>query len=101
VPIDALLARLPDLVRVEFDQDLNVAALNTLNWQVRVNNVLYRPATAAVETFSRRAARLYNLIPGFGDMGPNAVSFSPPPFDVVSSESGLPAAAFAEYPLHD
>lgn len=83
-------------VTVDFDQGLQAdPAIDTDNWVVRLANNLWETTSASVT-----GARVTLTIGGFAvpDVGPNVVSFSPPPFDVLSTP-GLPAAAFADFPL--
>lgn len=79
---------------VTFDQVLGPGVLDNANWFVRVGNFSRGVATATVVPPS--VVRLTTV--GFGpDAGPDIVSYSPPPFDVIGS--GGPAVAFADYPI--
>lgn len=64
------------------------------NWYTRYNNLsqqcLFPTATGSTVT--------YSLGDVAQDPGPNVVSYSPPPFDVVAI-AGPEAAGFADYPL--
>lgn len=39
------------------------------------------------------------LVGSVPDVGPDVVSFAPPPFDVVSDPGMIPVQAFTDYPL--
>lgn len=65
------------------------------NWFVRYADEVYTVG-AAVESSGKVRLSVSNPI---ADVGADVVSFSPPPFDVVSVGGLLPAAAFADYPI--
>lgn len=82
---------------ITFDQPLGPdPALDTDNWFVRLSNQAYR-RDAAVAAGDAVVLTLGLAIP---DPGPNVVSFSPPPFDVLAAAPSFkPAPAFSDFPL--
>lgn len=86
---------MPPQVFVGFDQALKPGILwDTANWFVRWNN-LTRPVTN-VTTVGAQA--VLQLDAGVLGMGPDVVSFSPPPFDIEGLWNN-PVQAFLPYPL--
>lgn len=83
-----------------FDQPLSVAVLDPTNWTARIGNWHRGFSNAAVfnaPPYTRLDCwNWYNL--GV-DAGPDVINYAPPPFDVVSSPGGVPAAAFSNFPL--
>lgn len=95
VPIAACFWAVPPSVFVRFDQPL-VAGVgwDTGNWFVRWLN-----ETRAVTQVSTVGDQVVlDLAAGVGGLGPNVVSFSPPPFD-IEGLFGNVADPFADYPL--
>jgi len=70
-------------------------AVDLLNWSVRHNNTTWDVTAAAV---SGSVVTLTGFA-GLANPGANVVSFAPPPFDVITSLSGLPVLPFADYPV--
>ncbi len=95
VPISATRT-LPDIAFVTFDQDLVIGPLEDSLWTWRSNNRAFEALNAEVNAGA--VVELTGLDVG-PDVGPNVISFSPPPFDVLSLGTGLPAAAFVDFPL--
>ena len=69
--------------------------LDGANWYVRyANNSRVIDAVSAADD-------VVTISLGFGlaDAGPNVVSYSPPPHDLVSLHGGEPVAAWADWPI--
>lgn len=100
VPIDASFNIGFGLVNVQFDRDLEVGLLDPANWFVRFQN-LERPVI--LPQVPPLGPDFVNMSTGIvvPDPGPDVVSYSPPPFDVISDTfNPTPADAFADFPLH-
>jgi hypothetical protein len=82
-------------VLVTFDKPLVAGVLNAGNWFVRVGGNSYGITSA----ISLIPAVLLTLGAPVLNPGPNVVSYSPPPFDVLSSGSLVPAEAFSDFPV--
>lgn len=78
-----------------FDRPLIGGVSNKNNWFVRQNN-FKQPVQAPPIIAGNQVTALTNF--PVLDIGPDVVTFTPPPFDVVAT-NGLPAAAFADFPL--
>lgn len=78
-----------------FDRVLRPGPLDHLNWRIIENNK--RRLGAAPCTSAGTIVRCRMGGPAIF-AGPNEVDYLPPPFDVASSH-GVPAAAFAGFPL--
>jgi len=94
VPLAAVdFAGIPNpSVVVTWDQPLAPGLLAPSNWSARLAGVAYSGvacSAAGVETTTF-------LLAGHPDPGKDEVSYSPPPFDVVSAK-GIAAAAFAGF----
>lgn len=82
---------------VSFSHNILDTALQRANWFVRRTNVLRAVDAATVQPGGD--VRLQTSV-GAADTGPDVVSYSPPPFDVVSDTAvQVPAEAFADFPL--
>lgn len=100
VPVAAVWLPLPSVVRVVFNHRLLPdAALNTDNWFVRFNNFSLNIVLARIAPATPFIVRL--TISGQAiNMGPDVVSFFPPPFDVISDTVvEVPAPGFTDFPL--
>lgn len=77
-----------------FDKPLQPGALNSANWSLRANGNALSANTAAA------AGNVVSGIMGLpvADPGIDVINFAPPPADVLSL-TGLPAVAFAGFPL--
>ena len=84
-------------VTVTFSHPLvNSPAIDPTNWFVRETN-LDKSVSAAAVVGGVVVLTLAGVTP---DMGPPVVSFTPPPFDVLSDTAvQVPAAAFSDFPL--
>lgn len=93
-PIAATLSTTTGLWTVTFDKALQPGVLDFTNWFFRAANTAWLGdfATAAGAVVAGTATQ------GLEDLGPDVVNFTPPPFDVLSL-TGLPAVAFADFPL--
>lgn len=86
-------------VRITFDRDLRTAVLDETLYTVAANtgagNQLHTPqipATALGNVVS------FLTVAGGLAFPPMGVSWTPPPFDIIS-RPGVPAAAFADLPI--
>lgn len=96
VPIDASWEPLTPATLVTFSHSIRPDSLDTGNWFVRFANQSY-PVTGAIVIAGK--VQLTFAAPII-DLGPNVVSYSPPPFDVISNTAKpVPAGAFTDYPL--
>lgn len=99
LPIEALfLGAPPPVVTVEFDSTLRIETHDPANWSVRLNN-FRRLVTQAFSLPPDRTRIQLVLRDQTLELGPDIVDFSPPPFDVHGLLTGLPVAAFADFPL--
>lgn len=79
---------------VAFDRPLQAGILDADNWYLRYLSTRWVPYSAIV---------LGTDVTGFAAaagaaVGPDVVSYSPPPYDVIGT-NGYAAAAFADFPL--
>lgn len=93
-PIPIAASFVDPVLTVQFDRQLQPGLLDEGNWVFRWANDLYfvLDATAVADTV------VCNSVPDVLDPGPDVVSYSPPPFDVISL-LGTPAAAFSDFPI--
>lgn len=82
-------------LHVTFTDQLQAGALNAANWLV-CDSGFQRNATSALAVGDE--VRL-TLGPPLLPCPVVGVTFTPPPFDVVSAASGLPAVGFADFPI--
>jgi hypothetical protein len=96
-PVSAVFSVPFGQLDVTFSHPIRFHAPNDVaNWFVRIGNqsktiggISVGPAIVSIQ-----------LSPGAGDPGPNVVSYSPPPADVVSNTTKpIPAPAFADFPI--
>lgn len=80
---------------MSFSVKLETGPSSAGNWFVRKNGQHWSVASAGAGQ-SKVELLLSGQIP---DVGPDVVSYSPPPFDVLSDGGQVPAPAFADYPL--
>jgi len=83
---------------VEFDRRLTGGPISTGNWFVRVANLQKNITNVDVEGHVPRLVDVLCSVGGIPNAGPDVVSYSPPPFDLTSL-TGIPAAAFADFPI--
>lgn len=84
------------ILAVTFDQPLAAdPALDAGNWSARADGDIRAGVSAA--TAGDQVVVVTS--PAGPNPGPDVVTFTPPPFDVLSAAGGLPAAGFADYPL--
>lgn len=98
-PIKATdLGGFPQIVALDVDATLQIQTHDPANWSVRLNNQRH----SVVDVFSlppnrtRLQLELRTFTP---EIGIDAVAFTPPPFDVLGLLTGLPMAAFADFPI--
>lgn len=73
---------------------------NIANWSARVNNLRKVPAIATVPGVPPfTVIDFIGWTVGVPDIGPPVIDYAPPPFDLVSSGTGLPAVAFTDFPM--
>lgn len=94
LPVPVLAQWASPRARVWFSTPITAGVLDVTNWFVRVGN-----RSQSLFTATAIAPNYVELLSiGSGpDIGPDVVSYSPPPFDVVGP--GGPAAAFADFPI--
>lgn len=95
VPIYALFSIIGPTVDITFSTRLVTAASDPGNWFVRKNDQAWS-VTGALAGASKVGLVLSGQVP---NIGPDVVTFSPPPFDVLSFGGLVPAPAFTDYPL--
>ncbi len=98
VPTDGLWNDTTKLLDLTFSHPIRVAApLDTGNWFIRFSG---RSQTVIAASAVGGIVRV--LTSGIvSNPGPNVVSFSPPPFDVISDTvRPLRAEAFTDFPIH-
>lgn len=97
VPVSATHALPLDPVVVTFSHPLvDAASIDVTNWFVRENNL------DMTVTIAKIVAGVVELTLGsvVADIGPDVVSFTPPPSDVLSDTTRQVAApGFADFPL--
>ncbi len=81
---------------MRFSQPLVPGAADQGNWTGRHLNLSW---TAGLAVAIAPDKILLDIIPGAPNIGPDVVSYSPPPYDVRSTPGLVPAAAFADYPI--
>lgn len=79
---------------VQFSTSLTLGPLDTGNWFVRVGN---RSQTIFTAVASAPDLVLLTSIGSGPNPGPDVVSYSPPPFDVIGPPG--PAPAFSDFPI--
>ena len=95
VPVSATFNPGPNTVFIVFDKPLVAGAIDVNPWFVRWMNTLRLVVNALI--FDSTVV-LVTTTP-FADLGPDVVSFNPPPFDVVSDFGFVEAPAFNDFPL--
>lgn len=97
VPIAASWSGITRSATVTFSHDVRfLLDPKDANWFVRFDNV-EKPVT---DVSMGPVNVVVSTLGGVPDAGPNVVSYSPPPFDVVSDTlKPFPAAAFTDFPL--
>lgn len=68
---------------------------NGANWIIRHTNQLRTVTAGNAVGFTLTLT----LTPGGADVGPDVVSFDPPPFDILDLLTLEPVAAFADFPV--
>lgn len=82
-------------VFVQFDRILYPLTLDPSNWTGRLGNTAWIPLDAPYTDGDRVYVNTQPVAP---DVGPDAISYHPPPFD-VRSRFLKPAPAFADFPI--
>lgn len=83
-----------ELFSITFDRPLAAGPLAAANYFMRAGNVIWGALTAGASDNQVTGS----AEPGGIDVGADIISYTPPPFD-VTTPLGLPAAAFADFPL--
>lgn len=97
-PVAARFIDATDRLEVDFNRRLKPGPLNGANWSCRVAGWAYAgPVDVGWRAIAKTAAGPVFL--GLPDAGPDKCRYDPPPFDVRSKTSDLPAAAFDDFPL--
>lgn len=73
---------------------VDAPVLDVANWWARINNKLQ--VVSAVNAVANVVT--LSVTDGAVDVGPDVVSYRPPPYDVVGT-NGVPAPAFEDYPV--
>lgn len=94
VPISAAINVTSGIWSVTFDSPLQPGAVDTSNWAIRASD-MDRNILSAVATGSQVGGA---SSVGSANEGPDIVTYSPPPFDVLNLSSQA-AIAFADFPL--
>ena len=95
VPILATITA-PLVLTVTFSHLILPAVLDVPNWTGRWNNQAMSVQTVAVVAGAIQIA----FLPGIAFPGPDVITYSPPPFDVISDTfKPTPADAFADFPI--
>lgn len=84
----------PPRVNILFSTAITPGVLALGNWFARFGNIKLGLTNATA--FAPNRVQL-TALGGGADPGPDVVSYSPPPFDVIGP--GGPAAAFTDFPL--
>jgi hypothetical protein len=83
----------PGQFLLTFDQDIFDQTMTGTNWSFRFEGNRWAVATAGV--FNGKVG--LDAVMGAPDAGPDAITFTPPPFDILGRFNGLPAAAFTDF----
>lgn len=81
---------------VFFSCTLNGGGLEAFNWSGRE---LGRAVTWGAAIALTNRVLLIGKVDGGADPGPDVITYSPPPYDVVDAMTSDPIAAFANYPM--
>jgi len=94
-PVLATYSIPPERVKITMSGPVVPGAPHRANWYVRYSN-----NSRIIDAVSADGS-VVTISLGFGsaDPGPNVVSYSPPPHDLVSLYGGEPVAAWADWPI--
>lgn len=95
VPVLATWQPFPTAVLVAFSVPIHATALDVGNWFVRYGGQAWTVTGVAGGALGVTVV-LTGSVP---DVGPDVVSYSPPPYDVLSAGGLVPAPAFADYAI--
>lgn len=98
VPLSAVWNIFLTSALVTFNHDLVVGLFDTGNWFVRMTNLERIVGTVQIFPGAQTEVLLSTFI-GPADMGPDVVTYTPPPSDIVSDFGFVPADPFADFPL--
>lgn len=94
VPVAATLVFATGVWSCTFDQPLQPAVLDFGNWAMNATDTIFLPSSASSSGSVISGASAASII----SPGPDVITYTPPPFDVLSVP-GLPAVAFTDFPL--
>jgi len=91
----------PNQVEVTFNADLQPGALDAANWSAKAGITPAAATSAEAGPSSGGGGGGANVVRVTLDTSASftSVSYSPPPFDVVSDGGGVTAAAFTDFPV--
>ncbi len=85
---------------VVFNHPLKDGLLDKTNWSVRFGDERFTMSDANVSEFVPNQVNLSYDLPGAPDVGPDVVSYTPPPSDVISDTARqIPAPGFLNFPM--
>lgn len=93
-PVPILATNVANTLSVFFSTPITPGPISQLNWAIRLANFNRDPIVATAVAPNRVDVTHLQVLP---NPGPDVVSYSPPPFDVVGP--GGPAVAFADFPI--
>lgn len=94
LPISATIDEITGIWSITFDRPLTPAALAIANWTIRAANTFFNVTAAS----SSGLIVSGSSDTGDEDLGPDVISYAAAPADVISTR-GIPAAAFADFPI--
>lgn len=98
MPVSGTFSAFLSWLILDFDRNLQQTLIDPLNWQLRYNNTLWNG------TGLNAGLPAPNQVSGnFADSGipqppGTLLYYTPPPFDVLGP-TGVPAAAFSDFPI--
>ena len=96
-PVPTLATEFLGNVEVTFSHNLVPGLIDPTSWSGRFTDRLFTVDSAVV---TAAGVALTNMLLGAANPGPDVVSWSPPPFDLLSDTARqVPAAAFADFPI--
>ena len=95
VPVSAVFNIVGPTIDITFSCPLRPASLEKSNWFARKNNQSWTISGGVAGGSKVRLVTSGQVM----DMGPDVVSYTPPPFDVLSLGGLVRAEAIVNYPL--
>lgn len=96
VPISAIFNAGDDKLEVTFSEPITTIGYDTSPWFVRIGNN-QRGVDSIEEVLGPTI--VLQLAGSLANPGPNIVSYSPPPEDLVTDPGGDPVPGFANFPI--